>query len=111
MRSPKTTSAEAGTRRRLLNKAMVNGVPMSAKIAAHASRVNLKPDLCGGGLNGARKTSDGAVVVTFTVTGAAFLPSNGTTLGETVQVASEGAPEHAIDADWLKPPCGVTIKL
>jgi hypothetical protein len=53
---------------------------------------------------------DGAVVVTVTVTFVAELAAV-TGLGETVQVASEGAPLQARLTLWLNPPSPVTLRV
>jgi len=54
--------------------------------------------------------TEAAVVVTLTVTFVAELPGvNG--LGETVQVASDGAPEQVKLMLWLNPPSPATLKV
>jgi hypothetical protein len=54
--------------------------------------------------------TEGAVVVTLTVIFVAELPGV-TGLGETVQVASEGAPVQVKLTLWLNPPTPPTLKV
>jgi hypothetical protein len=54
--------------------------------------------------------TEGAVVVTLTVTFVAELPGV-TGVGETVQVASEGAPVQVKPTLWLNPPSPVKLKV
>jgi hypothetical protein len=54
--------------------------------------------------------AEGAVVVMLTVTFVAELPIV-TGFGETVQVASEGAPVQVKLALWLNPPSPATLKV
>jgi hypothetical protein len=54
--------------------------------------------------------TEGAVVVTLTVIFVAELPGV-TGLGETVQVASEGAPAQVKLTLWLNPPSPPTLKV
>lgn len=67
----------------------------------------------GGGRAGPSRgtTLDGAVVLTFTVTVAVFVPSGVTDMGEKVQVARDGAPVQLSETTWLKPPAGVTLRV
>ena len=62
----------------------------------------------GGETRGA--TCEGAVVATETVMFVAELPGV-TGLGETVQVASEGAPLQAKLTGWVRPPRPPTAKV
>ena len=54
--------------------------------------------------------TEGAVVVTLTVTFVAELPGV-IVLGETVQVASEGAPAQVKLTVWLNPPSPTALKV
>ena len=54
--------------------------------------------------------ADGAVVVTVTVTLVAELPT-GAGFGETVQVASEGAPVQVRLMLWFNPPSPASLKV
>ena len=78
-------------------------------IALHGSGEPLNPGRGGDVLIGPRTTVDGAVVVTATVTEAGFVPSMGSEFGDTLQVASVGAPEQVIEMVLAKPPCGDTV--
>ena len=62
----------------------------------------------GGETRGA--TAEGAAVVTETVILVAELPGV-SRLGETVQVASEGAPLQVKFTGWLRPPRPATAKV
>jgi len=74
------------------------------------SRRSCRP--VGGRVGRSRGTTlDGAVVVTFTVAVAAFVPSGVTDVGEKVQVARDGAPVQLSETAWLKPPAGVTLSV
>jgi len=53
----------------------------------------------------------GAVVVTLTVTLVGVLPLGVTLVGDTVQVASEGAPVQVNEMLALSPPTGATAKV
>jgi hypothetical protein len=59
-------------------------------------------------LGNSGRMSEGAVVVTVTVTGVALVPFSVTELGETLHVESEGAPVQLKETVWLKPPPGET---
>jgi len=54
--------------------------------------------------------TEAAVVVTLTVIFVAELPGV-TALGETVQVASDGAPAHAKLTAWSRPPMLVAVNV
>ena len=85
---------------------------INARTKASRSRP-LKPGDRGaaGGSGRERGTlSEGAVVVTLTVTFVAELPAV-TGFGETVQVASEGAPVQVKLTLWLNAPSPATLKV
>ena len=73
--------------------------------AASASRAWGPVVPTGGGV--LRRVDDWAVVATLTVT---LLPGTAE-LGETVQVASEGAPVQEKFTFWLNPPSAATLKV
>ena len=54
--------------------------------------------------------SEAAVVVTLAFTFCELVPSSVMELGETRQVASDGAPEQVSKTGWLKPPSGVSVR-
>jgi hypothetical protein len=63
-----------------------------------------------GGVGSRGAASDDAVVVTLTLTWAGLVPSSVTEAGDTVHVAFDGAPVHANDTAWLKPPWGESTR-
>jgi len=89
---------------------------MAHAIAARANAsINrpLKPGDKGGSGGSGRECgalAEGAVVVTLTVILVAEVPGV-TGLGETVQVASEGAPVQVKLTLWLNPPSPPTVKV
>jgi len=85
---------------------------MAARIKANINRP-LRPGKRGGTGGRGRERgapTEGAVVVTLTVIFVAELPGV-TGLGETVQVASEGAPVQVKLTLWLNPPTPPTLKV
>jgi hypothetical protein len=89
---------------------------MAHAIAARANASNNRPlrpgDRGGSGGRGRERGAqiEGAVVVTLTVTFVAELPGV-TGVGETVQVASEGAPVQVKLTLWLNPPSPAKLKV
>jgi hypothetical protein len=85
---------------------------INAKTKASMSRPLRPGDRGGAGGSGRERgtLSEGAVVVTLTVIFVAELPAV-TGFGETVQVASEGAPVHVKLTLWLNPASPPTLKV
>ena len=82
----------------------------SAKASITKPRGPGKGGLTGGSGRERGALSEGAVVVTLTVTFVAELPGV-TGFGETVQVASEGAPVQVRLTLWLNPLSPVVLKV
>ena len=85
---------------------------INARTKASINRLLRPGDRGGTGGSGRERgvLTEGAVVVTLTMIFVAELPGvNG--LGETVQVASEGAPVQVKPTLWLNPPSPPTLKV
>jgi hypothetical protein len=85
---------------------------INPKTKASISRPLSPGDSRGAGGSGRERgtLNEGAVVVTLTVTFVAELPAV-TEVGETVQVASEGAPLQVKLTLWLNPASPATLKV